>query len=157
MHFDFYVEFVPKFMKMLKESRNNLNIVWTYGPFIVVSLRSFFIREEPISYFPPSFSLVSRVQKIGRPLPVWMQSTEICMRTEGDHRRPLWTFLFFLSFFFLSTPQSQITESFHSENSVIFSCLISSSFTLKNKLNFTLEMTSFNDCLNSNKGSRVDN
>lgn len=88
---------------------------------------------------------------------VWMQSTEICMRTEGDHRRPLWTFLFFLSFFFLSTPQSQITESFHGENSVIFSCLISSSFTLKNKLNFTLEMTSFNDCLNSHKGSRVNN
>lgn len=58
MHFDFRVEFFPfvaKFMKTLEESRNDLNIVWTWGPFIVVSLRSFFIREEPTPYFPPPF------------------------------------------------------------------------------------------------------
>lgn len=61
----------------------------THGLFIATSARSRFIREN-VLLIPGSLSLVSWVEKVGRPLlPVWMQSTEICMRTEGDHRRSL--------------------------------------------------------------------
>lgn len=130
--------------KNVENSRMNhddLKIVWnvTYGPFIAASLRSFFIMEN-LLLISPSLSLVSRAQKVGRPLlTVWMQTTEICMWTEEDY--PLLLCATFPFLFFAPAPVTDCSIFSWLEPCHIPDCCVAFIFLYAySKLNFTLEI-----------------
>lgn len=102
--------------KKVRTNHNDLKIVRnvTRGPFIASLFKK--LLHQPSSHFPFPFFGFTKAQKVGRPLPaVWMQSTEICMRTEGDHPSPLCafflpSFFLFFSFSFLFLPPTAATD-----------------------------------------------